>query len=686
MDLKLYTYNIKGFKPRNFDFVLKIFKDSDILLIQETWLYNYEINIIQQILPEANIFMKSSMSEEDIDRYGKPFGGCAVAIRNSLNFNTVAVDTISNRLLILRMTNDRGKYLICNVYMPVNDGSVTSYEEFGDILSEMSSIMAIYDDYQPIIGGDFNVDFKTHSFNLTLLKNFIEDEGLFLGNSFSNNPNSFTFESAMGNRSYIDHFLLSSNFVDRVSKCSIVIDGSNLSDHNPLNINLKCDDVDLTDDSHKSSNDSNNLSGFRVDWSKASEDNIEHYKFILDSLLDPIMDELVTFNNFECNQHSDSIFKCFDRIINAMNDAAILAIPKIRTSCKKRGLPGWNEHVQPFRDKSILWTNISKEAGCPNQGHLYEIKKDCKKKYHAAIKHIKESKDYILKCKTAHLLNNKKFNCFWKQIQKMKNAKPNLPDRIDGKTGNENITECFKEKYKDLYNSVDDNELNDIKIDINNKLQYCVSGECKKLHKFTDINMKTAVSSLKKLKKDYIYGIYSNNIIFGSDKLHNVLLSIFNSILIHGCMNEIFNRSVIIPLIKDKRKPATSIDNYRAISLCSVLCKLFEYLIIDSIGTSLKSDNYQFAYKEEHSTTMCTSVALEVIQYYKSHSSNVFALFLDASKAFDNVVYSKLFNILLYKGICPLFIRMIINMYYYNNCKIKWKNTFSSSFFYEKWG
>ena len=42
--------------------------------------------------------------------------------------------------------------------------------------------------------------------------------------------------------------------------------------------------------------------------------------------------------------------------------------------------------------------------------------------------------------------------------------------------------------------------------------------------------------------------------------------------------------------------------------------------------------------KEGHSTTLCTSMALEVIKYYMENCSNVFALFLDAIKAFDNVV------------------------------------------------
>ena len=41
-----------------------------------------------------------------------------------------------------------------------------------------------------------------------------------------------------------------------------------------------------------------------------------------------------------------------------MNEAANLTIPKIKVSGKGRGLPGWNKYVQPYKDKSILWTDI----------------------------------------------------------------------------------------------------------------------------------------------------------------------------------------------------------------------------------------------------------------------------------------------------------------------------------------
>ena len=58
---------------------------------------------------------------------------------------------------------------------------------------------------------------------------------------------------------------------------------------------------------------------------------------------------------------------------------------------------------------------------------------------------------------------------------------------------------------------------------------------------------------------------------------------------------------------------------------------------------------------------MCTFAVSEVIQYYLNNSSDVFVMFLDASKAFDRVEYVKLFGLLRKNGLCPL----LISYYYF---------------------
>ena len=55
-------------------------------------------------------------------------------------------------------------------------------------------------------------------------------------------------------------------------------------------------------------------------------------------------------------------------------------------------------------------------------------------------------------------------------------------------------------------------------------------------------------------------------------------------------------------------------------------------------------------------------------------------LLLGASKAFDRVEYVKLFNILRDREMCPVVLRLIINMYTNQEIQIKWNNLLSTKY------
>jgi hypothetical protein len=58
--------------------------------------------------------------------------------------------------------------------------------------------------------------------------------------------------------------------------------------------------------------------------------------------------------------------------------------------------------------------------------------------------------------------------------------------------------------------------------------------------------------------------------------------------------------------------------------------------------------------KAEHSTTQCSCVLEEVVDYYVRNASSVCLVLLDASRAFDRIQYVKLFRLLLKCGLCSL--------------------------------
>ena len=77
---------------------------------------------------------------------------------------------------------------------------------------------------------------------------------------------------------------------------------------------------------------------------------------------------------------------------------------------------------------------------------------------------------------------------------------------------------------------------------------------------------------------------------------------------------------------------------------------------------------------------MCTFAVVETIEYYKSNGSNVHVLLLDASKAFDRVNYIKLFEKKLKKGMCPLTVRLLLNMYTEQKLQVKWNKLLTDKF------
>ena len=117
-------------------------------------------------------------------------------------------------------------------------------------------------------------------------------------------------------------------------------------------------------------------------------------------------------------------------------------------------------------------------------------------------------------------------------------------------------------------------------------------------------------------------------------------------------------------------------------SVCPLYCtKSHEYMIIlELIAPKIKTSDVQFAYKNNFSTTMYSFLVGETIQYYRNNGSNVFALLLDASKAFDKVQYTKLFKLLRARDICPLILRLLLNMYIVNTALVIWCNVQSDEF------
>ena len=177
VNLKITSFNCSGFKPRNYDYIRDIFKKCEILLLQETWLYNFETNLFNTNIPGCQFHAISAMDESNITRVGRPYGGCAILWKSNFALSITPIVTLSNRICAVHIKSDKLNVILCNLYMPGDNNTEESFEEYGDIIFELITIFDLYRGYDFIVGGDLNVDFKRiESRNLGLLKQFLTEE------------------------------------------------------------------------------------------------------------------------------------------------------------------------------------------------------------------------------------------------------------------------------------------------------------------------------------------------------------------------------------------------------------------------------------------------------------------------------------------------------------------------------
>ena len=96
--------------------------------------------------------------------------------------------------------------------------------------------------------------------------------------------------------------------------------------------------------------------------------------------------------------------------------------------------------------------------------------------------------------------------------------------------------------------------------------------------------------------------------------------------------------------------------NYRGITLCNAIAKVLGIYILDRYNEYFYTSDMQYAFKEGHSTVMCTTVLKEIVAIYNARGSNCYACLLDVSKAFARANHEKPFSMLLARQLPAIFV------------------------------
>ena len=176
--LKICTFNSNGSAVDRLVYINELFQQCDILLIQENWLYQDNMSIYKQYCGKCSVYGVSSMDQCEL-LSGRRFGGTAILWHSSTisKVKFIPVDN-KNMCAMLIEVNDIS-ILLCNLYMPFENGSADVNDKYENILNTVSSTFSGCEADYLVIGGDLNTNFnRTSSHHTSTLTDFIISDDL----------------------------------------------------------------------------------------------------------------------------------------------------------------------------------------------------------------------------------------------------------------------------------------------------------------------------------------------------------------------------------------------------------------------------------------------------------------------------------------------------------------------------
>ena len=188
---------------------------------------------------------------------------------------------------------------------------------------------------------------------------------------------------------------------------------------------------------------------------------------------------------------------------------------------------------------------------------------------------------------------------------------------VDGVKSDSQIANLFKDKYERLFNSVKDveSEAELLKRNIHSEAETIrdKSETYRGLISSADVSI-----AIRKLKSDKVNDnglVYSNNFKHGTELLFQYLSILFTSMVHNGFCPPTFICANIIPIPKGSKANLSDSDKYRSIAISSLLGKTLDHIIIVKQSEALKTSSYQFGFKANCSTVLCSTMVNETVQY-----------------------------------------------------------------------
>ena len=190
-----------------------------------------------------------------------------------------------------------------------------------------------------------------------------------------------------------------------------------------------------------------------------------------------------------------------------------------------------------------------------------------------------------------------------------------------------------------------------------------------------------AISRLNKKKAADLEELCAEHIIHGKDQLTPCLAALFNSIITCSYVPPAFKKGMVIPVPK-KGKDARVTDNYRGITITSIIGKVLEHVVQRRLRAQVDQEQskLQRGFTEGASSANAALLVSEIISEAEDAKKELFVASLDARKAFDVVYQNAMLHKLYYYGLHSSLWRLLFELYQDASSQVKWDGTLSRAF------
>ena len=669
--LRVSSYNCKSSK-RNAVGIKKLCDISDVVFLQEHWLFPQELTLLNNVHNDFMSFATSSIDPCDRVILGRPYGGVAVLWRSQLAPRVRPISFDDDRIIGLECNLGGHKLLLVGVYLPYD--SRQNFDQYVYYLAKLKGIIDDFDSPNVCIVGDFNADIiKQSDFGIEL-ESFCHEADLRIADVLLLPQSSITHTNdGSCTESWIDHIVCTKSLYSLVR--AVRVDVSIMSsDHFPVCCDLEIMTTDPIPDSHEAAESDPR---WVVDWSSVDELGLNNFAMAAREQLSNIdvPFEAIFCAATDCSvAHREAINSYYEAIIDAIKSATLTIVAKRAHGSCKRTIPGWTEFVEEkhtlFGDVYSLWSLVGK----PRQGYIYSQLRMARSQFKYALRFcLKNEKELRAKSLADKFAKNPRdLATFWKEVRKL-NADPPLAQSIGSVSGEKNIANMWKDHFADILNSVDGD---DCKEGVLNQLRNDGEGA----DMFSVPKVLESIHELSSGSSPGCDSLSAEHFKFAGVPCATHLSLCFSMMVRHGVLPPSLSKVILRPIVKDRTGKLTDKDNYRPIALATVSSKILERVILTRCKASLLTSDHQFGFKEGHSTDMAVYALKEIVDHYLRNRSAVFVCFLDARKAFDRVNHWTLFDKLLSRGMDNSLVRLLVRWRDSQRYHVLWGKTLSEEF------